>query len=182
MPFSPLADSALPPCDGVYIGGGFPELFARDLAANRGVMADLAIAAARGLPVYAECGGLMYLSAGITDLDGHRHAMAGLAPGWSSMPGERLSLGYATVTARGDNLLLPAGASTRGHEFHWSRIDRVDADTAAWDITEQPGRPEGYALGSVLASYIHLHFGANPALAPALVAACARHRSGATAG
>ena len=77
MPFSPLADSALPECDGIYLGGGFPELFARDLAANRRHDRPISRAAAdRGMPIYAECGGLMYLCEGITDLDGARHAMA----------------------------------------------------------------------------------------------------------
>mgnify|MGYP005851083365 CR=1 FL=1 len=177
VPFSPLRESSLPPeTDGVYLGGGFPELFATELSANRAMLAAIRRAAEEDVPVYAECGGLMYLCEGIVDFEGRRHPMAGLVPGWSAMQRERLSLGYATVTARGDGPLLRRGQSARGHEFHWSTLDRVDPEAAAYEVAETPGRTEGYQRGSVLASYVHLHFGADPRLAPSFVAACAARR------
>lgn len=174
-PFSPLRDPALPAgVGGVYLGGGFPELHAAALAANRALLADLRRAAGRGLPTYAECGGLMYLGEGLVDAAGGRHELVGLAPGWSAIDRPRLSIGYRTGTAQRDSVLLRAGERVRGHEFHWSQWqDGPAAADAAYALDGEPPRPEGYARGSVLASYLHLHFGSDPRLAPRFVAACA---------
>ena len=177
VPFSPLRDACLPAeTDGVYLGGGFPELFAAELAANAPMLAALRRAAEDGLPIYAECGGLMYLCMGITDFEGRRHPLVGLVPGWSTMTRDRLSLGYATVTARRDGPLMRRGQRVRGHEFHWSRLDRLEPEAAAYEVAETPGRVEGYQRGSVLASYVHVHFGTDARLAPSFVAACAESR------
>jgi cobyrinic acid a,c-diamide synthase len=100
--------------------------------------------------------------------------MAGVIPFVSSMTERRLTLGYRTVRTRCSTPLLPAGVTVRGHEFHWSRLMQDPSPaTAPYEVVEQPGRVEGYARGNVLASYVHLHFGADPSLAPAFVAACA---------
>lgn len=173
VPFSPIRDSALPPgVGGVYIGGGFPELFARELAANAPMLASLKQAAAQGLPIYAECGGLMYLSDGIVDFEGGAHQLLGLAPGWSTLDGTRLTMGYRTATACQTSFLLERGERVRGHEFHWSRMAaNISGEMAAYALDEPAGL-EGYAAGAVLASYLHLHFGSNPVLAPRFVAAC----------
>ncbi len=173
--FSPLADPALPAgTAGLYIGGGFPEVYAGRLAENAGLRRALAAAIADGLPTYAECGGLMYLTGSITDLDGRAHPMVGALPGRSVMTG-RLTLGYREVVTACATWLAPAGVALRGHEFHYSDwIERPADLPAAYRIATaagQPERREGYASGNLLASYIHLHWGANPELAARFVAA-----------
>lgn len=187
VPFSPLRDHALPEgTQGVYLGGGFPEVFASQLAANRSMLAALNRVVAAGLPVYAECGGLMYVGRGIVDQHGGRHAMAGLFPYWSTMGQSRVTLGYRVATARRRTLLLPSQAAVRGHEFHWSVLEQntllpgPERDPA-YDLTTADGRSagsEGFVggpRGNVLASYVHLHLATDPRLAPAFVAACAPH-------
>ncbi|MBI2862416.1 MAG: cobyrinate a,c-diamide synthase, partial [Chloroflexi bacterium] len=174
--FSPLHDEQLPPdIGGIYIGGGFPELYARELAANRSMQEAFRRAAAAGLPIYAECGGLMYLSGGIVNFEGAEYPMVRIVPGWSVLDQPRLSLGYRVATARRTTFLLEAGERIRGHEFHWSQLrGGAPAEQAAYELDSQERRLEGYAAGSVLASYLHVHFGSNPRLAPRLVAACCR--------
>jgi cobyrinic acid a,c-diamide synthase len=175
-PFSPLADATLPPdVGGVYIGGGFPEVFAEALSANVAMRTAIRDAAARGLPIYAECGGLMYLGQGMTDLEGRDYAMAGVLPVRSSMQGARLTLGYRTLRAQQDSCVLTAGDTVRGHEFHFSSLqDSADALPAAYEVLDQPGRCEGFMIHQVLASYMHLHLGSKVGLAPRFVAACTR--------
>jgi cobyrinic acid a,c-diamide synthase len=180
-PFSPLVDAALPAgARGVYLGGGFPELYAAELAENRAMHAALASAGAAGLPIYGECGGLMYLGRSLTDFAGRRHAMVGLAPIDSAMQRERVTLGYRTATALRASPILAAGDCVTGHEFHYSHLDSpVAEETAAYRLTERAGAAEGYAAGNVLASYLHVHFGADPAMARRFVAACATSAHGA---
>ena len=181
LPFSPLEDAALPAnAHGVYLGGGFPELFAEPLSGNASMRASIRAAAKRGLPIYAECGGLMYLGRGIEDAEGRYHDMACVLPGVSSMQGARLSLGYRTVRAARDNCLLAAGDAVRGHEFHFSSMrDEPGAAPAAYayDVLDEPGRCEGFATPNVLASYIHVHLGSKASLAPRWVATCARRNT-----
>lgn len=145
--------------DALYLGGGFPEMFAAQLAANQRFSASLRSLHAGGLPVYAECGGLMYLSRSLTVLDGTVYPMAGLVPGTSMMGERRVALGYVTATAQSDNLLGPAGFALTGHEFHYSSYTgggspayRVSGAAAATD------RLEGVVGPHLLASYVHLHF------------------------
>lgn len=175
VPFSPLADTRLPDgVGGVYIGGGFPELYAAELAANRPMHEALRAAAARGLPIYAECGGLMYLGVAIEDFDGHVHTMVGLVPARSRLHGSRLTLGYRTARARRATPLLAQGQSVRGHEFHWSTLERPPTTAeAVYDLAET-GAVEGFAAGSVVASYVHLHLAAAPGMAVRWVDTCAR--------
>lgn len=171
VPFSPLADAALPACDAVYIGGGFPELFAADLARNEAMRSALRAAAARGVPVYGECGGLMYLGRGMADFEGVRHEMAGLVPAESVMQATRLTLGYREVESRGTPL-LPAGQRMRGHEFHWSALTSPPSeDGAAYRVLDQDGRADGYRVGSVTATYVHAHLATRRDLAPNFIAA-----------
>lgn len=181
IPFSPLRDAGLPPgSGGVLIGGGFPELYARELAANRPLHAALRAAAARGVPIYAECGGLMYLCREIVDAAGAAYPQVGLVPARSLLDRPRVTLGYRTAVARRTSILLGAGERVRGHEFHWSRLEAdLAAEDAAYDLegVAEPRR-EGFARGSLLASYLHLHFASDPRLAPRLVNACAAGRPG----
>jgi cobyrinic acid a,c-diamide synthase len=173
VPFSPLRDGALPPnVGGVYLGGGFPELFAIELSVNAPMLASVRAAAQADLPIYAECGGLMYLQEALIDADGRRHRMAGIVPGQSTLVGKRLTLGYREVRARRDTPVALAGQTLRGHEFHWSVCDRLPPDRAAYDVLGGAPRAEGFAGNSVLASYVHLHFASDTALAPRFVRTC----------
>ena len=174
-PFSPLDDAALPEnAGGVYLGGGFPELFAAELSENAAMLRAMRDAVAAGLPVYAECGGLMYLGRSLSDLEGRQFPMVGAIPVVSSMEGRRLHLGYREVAAQADGPLLRAGEQVRGHEFHWSVLQEPpDAAGAAYRVLNQAGRAEGFRAGSVWASYIHVHLGSRPGLAQRFVNACA---------
>jgi cobyrinic acid a,c-diamide synthase len=176
--FSPLADSSLPPeTAGVYLGGGFPELFAAELAANRPLLRQLRALARQGLPIYAECGGLMYLARAIVDAAGRRHPLLGLVPGDVTLQGARLSLGYREVVAARDTLLLRAGERARGHEFHYSRFLPMRGEAPAYQVAGRQPSAEGCARGNLLASYVHLHCAGQPRLAQRFAAACAAWRA-----
>ena len=166
VPFDPRTDPRLPEAlDGLYAGGGFPEVFAPELAANRPLLGDVRAATARGVVTLAECGGLLWLA---RSLDGH--AMAGVVPADAVMT-ERLSLGYRRAVARADSPVAAVGGRLRGHEFHYSTIDPAGD---ALDLTGRFGQgPGGFASPRLLASYLHLHFGADPAPAQRFVATCA---------
>ena len=177
VPFSPLTDRELPAnLQGIYLGGGYPELYATRLAANTGMRRSIAAQAAAGLPIYAECGGLMYLSQEIEDLEGRRHPMAGVLPLQVRMLPKIKALGYREITLTAPGLLGPAGTKARGHEFHYSEIAAELEDLPRlYRITARQGQeaaPEGYSVNNVLASYVHLHFGSNPAVARYLVERC----------
>ena len=175
VPFSPLEDAALPEgVAGVYIGGGFPELFARELAANKAMKRSIENAHAEDRKIYAECGGLMYLGESLTDFDGEAHRMVGLIPVRSSMSKGRLTLGYREVEALADGALLAQGECVRGHEFHWSVADSpASAKQAAYAVRSQDERIEGFRNGSLWASYIHVHMGSRPQMARRFVGECA---------
>ena len=181
VPFSPLADPKLPEnLHGIYLGGGYPELSAAQLAANATLKRDLAKQAESGLPIYAECGGLMYLSQEIEDLDGNRHPMAGVLPLKVRMLPRLRALGYREITLTAPGLLGPAGTRARGHEFHYSEIAAVPADLPRlYRLTVRQGvetMSEGYCVKNVLASYVHLHFGSNPEIARHLVDRCVEYK------
>jgi cobyrinic acid a,c-diamide synthase len=181
VPFSPLEDRELPAgLDGIYLGGGYPELYAGQLAGNEPLRQALKAGAARGLPIYAECGGLMYLAREILDLEGRVHPMAGVFPFTVRMLPRLRALGYREVTLAADSLLGPAGITARGHEFHYSEIvGEPDGVPRLYRLTPRRGGMavnEGYSAGRVLASYVHLHFGSNPELARHLVASCRTYR------
>lgn len=172
-PFSPLADAALPKgTGGLYIGGGFPELFARELAANRSMRGAIREAVEGGAAVFAECGGLMYLGKSLVDRGGTYHEMVGLIPVETAMRRDRPVLGYRTLTARRDGPLLARGETVRAHEFHYSELTgSAPEDRAAFDVAERAGEVHGYATDRVLASYMHIHFGSKPSMARRFVAA-----------
>ena len=178
-PFSPLEDQSLPEgVGGVYLGGGFPEMFAAELSANRPMLDSIRQAAARGIPVYGECGGLMYLGRSLTGFDGEAHPMAGLVPAVSAMSQSRLSLGYREVEARADGPLLSSGQQVRGHEFHWSTLAQPpEENESVYRVVNQGGRPDGFRSGSVWATYVHVHLGSAPGLAFRFVETCAWHSS-----
>ncbi|HEV2148603.1 MAG TPA: cobyrinate a,c-diamide synthase [Longimicrobiaceae bacterium] len=171
--FSPLADARLPDGAGaLYLGGGYPELHAARLAGNAPMREAVRRFAEAGRPVYAECGGLMYLSEALVDAEGVRHPMAGVVPG-DSVLRERVVIGYREMTALRDSPIARAGETVRGHEFHYSVREPHDAAAA---YRAEGGETEGVVAGprgNVLASYLHVHFGTAPHLAERLVARAA---------
>ena len=180
--FSPLEDRELPAgLDGIYLGGGYPELYAGQLAANETLKQALKAGAAGGLPIYAECGGLMYLAREILDLEGRAHPMAGVFPFTVRMLPRLKALGYREVTLAADSLLGPAGTTARGHEFHYSEIVGEPIGVPRlYRLTPRRGGAavnEGYSANHVLASYVHLHFGSNPEVARHLVANCRAYKN-----
>lgn len=177
FPFSPLADSALPRgSDGLYLGGGFPELYASELEGNAAMLKSVKAACRQGMPVHAECGGLMYLGESIRDFGGKVSRMAGVFPVCSRIDRPSLSLGYRTVRALSDTPLLAAGEAVRGHEFHWSVLESAPEGNA-YEVDEQGGRREGFLAGNTLASYVHLHVASRPDMARHFVEKCRRHRA-----
>ncbi len=174
--FSPLRDRSLPPdIDGLYLGGGYPELFAETLSNNRELMGEIRQLGENGLAIYAECGGFMYLTEGIENKSGGFYPMAGIFPVRVAMLDRLKSLGYREVTLKSSGPFGSPGERIRGHEFHYSEIKEasgkiapiVDHDeiTLVYELCDRPGskiRDEGYMKKNILGSYVHLHFGSNP--------------------
>lgn len=170
--FSLISEPRLPPgISGLYIGGGFPEIYAADLAANSLMMDSIRAAAGRNLPIYAECGGMMYLSEKMRDMQGSEHTMAGIVPAGVRIDTPRLSLGYRTVRALGHGPLLALGETARGHEFHWSVLSGQHNNMNAYHVSET-ARAEGFHIGNTLASYIHLHLAARQGMARRFIEFC----------
>lgn len=179
VPFSPLQDVKLPQdISGLYIGGGFPELYAAELADNKPMRQAIKTAAGGGVPVYAECGGLMYLGRSISDLEGKEYQMAGAIPLSSRIDSPRLSLGYRTVQALGDGPILHQGEIVRGHEFHWSVLSSNADSHKAYCVIDKGEYREGFHRGNLLASYIHLHLGSLPHMAVHFVEKCQQFKEG----
>jgi len=183
VPFSPLRDRELPEdvC-GLYLGGGYPELHCEALSANRGMKRAIRAFAGEGGTVYAECGGFMFLMHTIQDLEGRTHRMAGLFPFEAVMEPRLRSLGYREINTTAGSPLGPAGTRVRGHEFHYSRMKAWEEEpNRIYAVTARGGREEtireGFLTEGVLGSYIHLHWGSNPAAARAFVEACAGGRT-----
>jgi cobyrinic acid a,c-diamide synthase len=165
--FSPLqGERPSPHADGVYLGGGYPELHGPALAANGALWDALAELHQRDAPIYAECGGFMVLTQALIDRDGERWPMAGLVPGETRMGGKLAAVGYRHATARCSNLLTEAGNDLRGHEFrysNWVCADPAAGEVMAWRVrgtrVQAPGDSGGFVRGNLLASYLHIHFG-----------------------
>jgi cobyrinic acid a,c-diamide synthase len=167
--FDPITDTALPgDVDGVVIGGGFPEAYAEALSDNASMRASVADAVRSGLPVAAECAGLLYL--------GHRldgRPMCGVLDVEAAMT-PRLTLGYREAVAAADSVLATAGTRVRGHEFHRTACTPTAGTSPAWYWrTGEAPVTEGFAAGNVHASYLHLHWAGVPGIADRFVAACA---------
>jgi cobyrinic acid a,c-diamide synthase len=183
VPFRPTADPSLPPdVDIVYLGGGYPESFAAELAANKPLAAELRERVAAGLPIYAECGGFIYLGRSLTGFDGEPHAMASVLPLDFTMDREHLSIAYVTATTATDSPLGPTGTTVRGQEFHQSRIVASPTDPAEPDLYELTRSDDrrsrsGLARSNIAASYVHVHLASNPTVAANLASAAGAHRS-----
>jgi cobyrinic acid a,c-diamide synthase len=161
--WSPLEDDGIPKdVQGMYFGGGFPEVFAQQLAENNSVRDGVKTAILKGMPAIAECGGLMYLCEQIIDFEGKSWSMAGVLP-TSAVMGGRLTLGYRRAVALQDNLLVKSGTTVYGHEFHRSHLTLAPNqplfETSRYDCDENMGC-EGWGLpANIHASYVHLHWG-----------------------
>ena len=161
IPWSPLREEKLPPnIQGIYLGGGYPEVFASELAANQAGKNALRKAIKQGLPTYGECGGLMYLSEQIIDFEQNSWSMLGILPTTAIMTG-KLTLGYRQAKTRVDNLISNKGEQFWGHEFHRSQLTTSPLQPI-WDIDNHY---EGWHINNVYASYLHLHFGCYPQIA-----------------
>lgn len=167
--FSPLCESSVPKgCDALYLGGGYPEVHAEVLSENRSMLQSVADFCQSGRPVYAECGGLIYLSHGV-EIDDSRWPLVGVLPSWARMLEKRKALGYIEVTLQRSSLFGDCETRLRGHEFHYSELNSdpvgVDGWQSAYRLRQNRSGnccDEGYQRGLVLASYAHLHLASKP--------------------
>ncbi len=177
--FSPLTDNRLPQgLDGLYFGGGYPELHAGALAGNRTLRQEIRQLSRMNMPIYGECGGFMYLCREMGDTDGNPFSMTGCLPFSTRMLGRLKALGYREVTQSMATLLGPAGQVMRGHEFHYSTITGEAVGLpGVYRMTDRAGMDkaaDGFVVNMTLGSYIHLHFGSCPQAAIHFVNACGR--------
>jgi cobyrinic acid a,c-diamide synthase len=173
VPFSPLRDAHLPQgLDALYLGGGYPELYPAQLSANQSLAQDMRAFARSGRPVYAECGGMMYLGERLRTRDGQSHPMAGVLPLEIEMTEKLVRFGYVEIGLLRDCLLGQKGTVLRGHSFHYSQStatrDIAVPFHAQYTLSKKAG-PEGCAMENVLASYFHLHFRGTPSAARTFV-------------
>jgi cobyrinic acid a,c-diamide synthase len=161
VPIDTLHDERLPDVDALFIGGGFPETLAATLESNLALRTNIRHAIESGLPTYAECGGLMYLTRAIT-WQGRRHEMVGIIPAETVLEPKPVGRGYVEVEATGDHPWWPAGTRVRAHEFHYSRLEGLPAGIpASWGWTMRRGTGlgnsrDGLRMYNLFASYTHL--------------------------
>jgi cobyrinic acid a,c-diamide synthase len=177
--FSPIEDQMIPEnASGLYIGGGYPEVYASGLAANHAMLDSVAKYAEDEMPIYAECGGLMYLTKSIQDLDGVEHRTVGLLDAKTSMV-KRLTLSYTLAKATRPNILTRTGNLVRGHEFHFSALKDLPRDAEfAYELKRGVGigdGRDGWTCYSTLASYMHTNFASDERMAERFVEACNRY-------
>lgn len=176
--FSPVHDDALPEAiHGLYLGGGYPEVYAKELAVNSPMRAAIRRFAEAGGSIYAECGGMIYLARQLKLVSGERIDMAGVIPGVIEMKKGLTAIGYVEVEAWEDNPILKLGEKARGHLFHysdWEEVPPEEGELKRVYHVRKGGeeKMEGYLYRNVLASYIHLHFGSNPRMASTFVEQC----------
>jgi cobyrinic acid a,c-diamide synthase len=157
--FSPLHDTVLPEnIDGIYIGGGYPELHADQLSGNRKMRQQIKTWVDQGGPVYCECGGFMYMAKELIDLSDNRHPMVGVFPIVIAMSTRLSRLGYREITLSDNCMFGKSGDNLYGHEFHYSTIKDIESRVATV-FTLQDGTKEGYVVKNVLGGYLHMHFG-----------------------
>ena len=179
--FSPLKSKFLPKgVSGVYIGGGFPEKFAGELAGNENLRADIKLKSKQGLPIYAECGGLMYLMRGLQPADKKSFPMAGIFPGKTKMGKGLRMFGYYDVTCISSNILCGKNERTKGHVFHWSYLIQMPKTISCAFQLQKRGRKlqDGYMKNNTLASYLHIHFGTNISFARRFIEQCRNYKKG----
>ena len=172
--FSPLHDEHLPKVDGLILGGGYPELYAAQLEGNKKIRTEIKRAAENGMPIFAECGGYMYLMNFLTDFDGKIYEMCGVIPNQAAMTDKLQTVGYVEATLDRDCVIGKRGDKLHAHEFHFSTA----GDTATGKIFHceklRTGAKyfAGYADKNIAASYLHIHFAGCPDAAKNFVNAC----------
>lgn len=179
--FSPLKSKSLPKgVRGVYIGGGFPELFAEKLALNEDLRRDIKLKSKQGLPMYAECGGLMYLMRELQIADKKSFSMAGIFPGKTKMGKGLRMFGYYDVTCINSNIFCGKNETTKGHVFHWSYLIQMPKTISCAFRLQRRDRilQDGYMKNNTLASYLHIHFGTNTGFAERFVEQCGDYKKG----
>jgi cobyrinic acid a,c-diamide synthase len=172
--FSPMRDP-LPDVEGLYFGGGYPELFAHQLESNSVLREQVRKESAGGMPVYAECGGMMYACDAVRDMNGRRMRMTGIFDVDVEMTDRLQAVGYIEMEAKRDSMMSLKGWSTRGHEFHYSRVCCTGNEEFAYDMKRGRGMWEsmdGLLAHNTLASYAHLHFASCPDFARRFVTSC----------
>ncbi len=182
--FSPMRDERLPPnLDAVYLGGGYPEEHAEALSENHGMLEELRSFARAGKTIYAECGGLIYLTQKIETIDGRTFPLADIIPVGSVMSNTRKRLAYCEVTFLRDTFLGKTGTCLRGHEYHYSSLDTDPLSRPGWlgayrlkSRQQQDTRVEGFQHQSILASYVHLQIASHPEAADWFVQHCINQR------
>jgi len=168
VPFSPIDDKSLPEdISAVYIGGGYPELHREKLSKNRSLINEIRNRCGRGMPLYGECGGFMYLTEGIVGEDGSLFEMLSLLPGKAVMGKKMRSLGYCESVFNNDNILGNRGCRAKGHVFHWAGLEEIpeESDQALTVTKGDQHIEEGFTNNNVLGSWVHLHFASNPEIA-----------------
>ncbi len=181
--FSPLHD-AQPPggIHGIYLGGGYPELFAEVLAGNTSMKENIRRLCESGMPVYAECGGFMYLCDHLVTTGGQKHEMAGVFPFETRMQSKLVSLGYREITFAGDTPVAPAGAKARGHEYHYSNLAEGSTPPQVKQVYETTDKDSkdrkcpGWLVYKTLGSYAHLHFRSCPEIGVRFVNQCRQYK------
>lgn len=180
---SPLSKETVPPIDALYIGGGFPETHARQLAENSRFRGEVKTLAEKGLPIYAECGGLMFLGNSLV-LEGETYPMCDVLPIVFGLHERPKGHGYTAVTVDRKNPFYPMGTQLKGHEFHYSYVKNICGNGAlsqAFSMTRGGGvmdGRDGVCYKNVLATYTHIHALGTPGWAPAMVQNAIRYRQG----
>ncbi len=175
--FSPLKDKRLPEADGLILGGGYPELYAQELSANESMLKAVRAFSANGRPVYAECGGLLYLQKSLVTTAGDMFPMVGLFPGRAVMADRLQAIGYVEVITTRSTWLGEAGLRFRGHQFRYSSLvfqsgDEPDLAYGLHRRRDKNTTDEGYVSGQILASYVHSHWASNPNIPKEMVKRC----------
>ncbi|WP_028403302.1 cobyrinate a,c-diamide synthase [Ectobacillus panaciterrae] len=172
--FSPLRGEVLPDhVDGLYIGGGFPEEFAEELAQQTEVKRSIQTAIENGLPTLAECGGFMFLTEAIETTHDKQYEMVGIIPGKVKMQTKLAALGYREVTGEAGNFLLDGNVKAKGHEFHYSTFHPKTEVQHAYQTKGMRGtKQEGYMKGNLIAGYTHFHFGSCPEMVENWIKQC----------
>jgi cobyrinic acid a,c-diamide synthase len=167
-----MQDTTLPDVEVLYLGGGYPEIYASVLQQNTAMRACIREFVRQGGIVYAECGGLMYLSRTLRDFDGKMYDMVGIIPGDAVMSRTHMTLGYRELTLTQSGLLGEKGMRIRGHEFHYSHLENLGDVDYVGRITDARGidcRGDGIIFNNVVALYTHLHFASHPQVPLALI-------------
>ena len=176
--FSPLNDDRLPPdIDGIYFGGGYPEVFAKELSQKTNLFQEIKKNSVSGMPIYGECGGFMFLCKNLSGMDeAQKYPMAGCFNFKVQMSKRLRSLGYREITLKKDTIIGKKGDVLRGHEFHYSSLENQENDILdVYSVTSRAGQDlslKGYQVYNTLGSYLHVHFGSNEGCAKHFVDTC----------